>query len=164
MGARPPETGAPAAVRAGEAGGAERWEHELQGREQDRRSSKQAARQAVGELTDRELFLAGVVLYWAEGAKDKTYARRERIHFVNSDPNVVRLFLRWLSLLGVTPDRLRFRVSIHESADVGAAERFWADVAGVEVSALQKANLKRHNPKTVRKNTGDAYRGACSST
>ncbi|OII66919.1 hypothetical protein [Streptomyces sp. CC77] len=136
-----------------------RWEHERERREEDRRHSKQTARQAVGDLSERELFLTGVVLYWAEGAKDKAYARRERIHFVNSDPNVIRLFLRWLALLGVSPDRLRFRVSIHESADVGSAERFWANVAGVDVSALQKANLKRHNPKTVRKNTDDAYRG-----
>ncbi|MEU0948753.1 hypothetical protein ABZ379_39695 [Streptomyces canus] len=40
-----------------------------------------------------------------------------------------------------------------------AAEEFWADIAGVGTAAFSKATLKRHNPRTVRKNTGDTYRG-----
>ncbi|WP_149179880.1 hypothetical protein [Streptomyces sp. TRM49041] len=136
-----------------------RWEHELAMRDIERRHTKQEARRAIDQVTDRELLLVGVALYWAEGAKDKTYQRRERLHFINSDPNVITLYLRWLDLLGVMPDRLRLRVSIHESADVGEAEKFWAELAGVDVATFQKPILKRHNPKTSRKNTGEAYRG-----
>ncbi|MEU7113601.1 hypothetical protein [Streptomyces sp. NPDC046182] len=128
-------------------------------RDQERQETKRSAREAVGGLSDRELFIAGVTLYWAEGAKDKTYSRREALHFINSDPNVIILYLRWLELLGVTRDRMRLRVSIHETADVAEAERFWAALAGVDASTFQKATLKRHNPKTVRKNTTEAYRG-----
>ncbi|MFC7923800.1 hypothetical protein [Streptomyces cinereoruber] len=127
--------------------------------DEERQETKRLAHESVGALTDRELFIAGVTLYWAEGAKDKTYRRREVLQFINSDPNVITLYLRWLDLLGVTPDRLRFRVSIHESADVAEAERFWAELGGVDASAFQRATLKRHNPKTVRKNTAEAYRG-----
>lgn len=54
---------------------------------------------------------------------------------------------------------MHFRVSIHESADVPAAEQFWADLAGAAPSVFKKATLKKHNPKTTRKNTSDAYRG-----
>ncbi|MEU7009198.1 hypothetical protein [Streptomyces sp. NPDC046332] len=128
-------------------------------RDQERQETKRSAREAVGGLSERELFIAGVTLYWAEGAKDKTYSRREALHFINSDPNVIILYLRWLELLGVTRDRMRLRVSIHETADVAEAERFWAALAGVDASTFQKATLKRHNPKTVRKNTTEAYRG-----
>ncbi len=39
------------------------------------------------------------------------------------------------------------------------AERYWADLVGADRSAFNKTTLKRHNPKTVRKNTGDSYRG-----
>lgn len=113
----------------------------------------------MGDLCDREVFLAGVVLYWAEGAKDKSYSRRERLHFINSDPNVIIFFLRWLDVLGVERERLRFRVSIHESASVTAAQQFWADLVGVEAATFQKPTLKKHNPKTTRKNTEEAYRG-----
>ncbi|WP_335940148.1 hypothetical protein [Streptomyces sp. PTD5-9] len=127
--------------------------------DEDRRRTKAQACAAVGELSDRELFLAGVTLYWAEGAKDKTYSRRESLLFINSDPNVITLYLRWLELLGVTRERLHLRVSIHESADVAGAERFWADLTGVPVTSFQKATLKKHNPRTVRKNTAETYRG-----
>ena len=120
---------------------------------------KAVAKQAVGGLSDREVFLAGVVLYWAEGAKDKSYSRRERLQFINSDPNVISFFMRWLDVLGVERERLRFRVSIHESANTAEAEEFWAALVGVEPSVFQKATLKTHNPKTNRKNTSEAYRG-----
>ncbi|MGI5426356.1 hypothetical protein [Streptomyces sp. CA-179760] len=135
------------------------WEATLQRREEERQHTKAVAQQAVGDLTDREVFLAGVALYWAEGAKDKSYSRRERLHFINSDPNVIDFFLRWLDVLGVERERLRFRVSIHESADVQEAEEFWAGLVGVAPATLQKATLKKHNPKTSRKNTSEAYRG-----
>jgi hypothetical protein len=128
-------------------------------RDQERQATKAAAEAAVGELTDRELFFAGVALYWAEGAKDKPHRRTEVLQFINSDPNVITLFLRWLDFLGVQRERLTLRVSIHETADVEAAERFWAGVAGVDTSAFSRATLKRHNPRTVRKNTGDTYHG-----
>ncbi|MFJ7960608.1 hypothetical protein ACIQ62_30385 [Streptomyces sp. NPDC096319] len=127
--------------------------------DEERQETKRLARESVGTLSDRELLVAGVALYWAEGAKDKTYRRSESLQFINSDPSVITLYLRWLDLLGVERDRLRFRVSIHESADVAAAERFWAELVGVDGSTLQRATLKRHNPRTVRKNTAEAYRG-----
>ncbi|WP_328910601.1 hypothetical protein OG230_14405 [Streptomyces sp. NBC_00234] len=127
--------------------------------DEERHETKHRAREAVGTLSDRELFIAGVALYWAEGAKDKAYSRRESLQFINSDPNVITLYLRWLELLEVPRERMRFRVSIHESADVTGAEQFWAELAGVPASAFQRATLKKHNPKTTRKNTAEAYRG-----
>jgi len=127
--------------------------------DQERQATKAAAAAAVGELSDRELFFTGVALYWAEGAKDKPHRRTEVLQFINSDPHVIRLFLRWLEFLGVRRERLTLRVSIHESADIEAAETFWAGIAGVDTSAFSKATLKRHNPRTVRKNTGDTYHG-----
>lgn len=135
------------------------WEARLRAREEERLATKEEGRVSVGELTERELFLAGVALYWAEGSKDKPYARRERVAFVNSDPSMIQVYLAWLRLLDVDRQRLRFAVMIHEDADVAAAEKYWADVTGADASAFYKTCLKRHNPKTVRKNTGENYQG-----
>ncbi|WP_432145114.1 hypothetical protein [Streptomyces sp. bgisy084] len=136
-----------------------RWEHELAVRDRERRETKSAATQEVGDLSDRELLFAGAALYWAEGAKDKPYKRREHVQFVNSDPGVIEVFLAWLRLLGVEPDRIAYRVMIHMTADVEAAERYWAELVGVDVASLQKTTIKKHNPKTTRKNVGEGYRG-----
>ncbi|MFF5533988.1 hypothetical protein ACFY71_16090 [Streptomyces cinerochromogenes] len=97
--------------------------------DRERAETKQAVAAAIGRLSDRELFITGVALYWAEGTKDKPHARRESVEFVNSDPGMISVFLAWLDLLNVARDRLR------------------------------KTILKRHNPTTVRKNTGSTYRG-----
>ncbi|MEB8342177.1 hypothetical protein [Streptomyces endophyticus] len=136
-----------------------RWEHEHTVRDAERRQAKEAALTAVGQMTERELFLTGVALYWAEGTKDKPYDRRETVTFVNSDPGMIQTFLAWLDLLGIDRERLRFCVMIHETADVTGAERYWSELAGADPNAFYKTTIKKHNPKTVRKNVGDTYRG-----
>jgi len=136
-----------------------RWEHELAIRDEERQKTKAAATQEIGSFSERDLFLAGVALYWAEGSKDKPYARREKAIFVNSDPGVIQLYGAWLNLLGVEPGRIQYRVMIHMTADVEAAKRYWADLVGVDVSTFRKTTIKKHNPKTVRKNVGEGYRG-----
>ncbi|MCC5480038.1 hypothetical protein [Streptomyces barringtoniae] len=135
------------------------WEERLRLRDEERQGTKERAKLAIGDLSTRELFLLGVGLYWAEGGKDKPYARRETVAFVNSDPGMIEVFLAWLDLLGVERHRLRFTVMIHETADVEAAERYWAQLVDADRSSFNKTTIKKHNPKTVRKNTGDTYRG-----
>jgi hypothetical protein len=39
------------------------------------------------------------------------------------------------------------------------AQRFWLEVTGASPSQFHTPTLKRHNPKTVRKNVGDGYHG-----
>ncbi|MFJ4772569.1 hypothetical protein ACIP88_26270 [Streptomyces uncialis] len=136
-----------------------RWDQELAVRDIERQRTKATAYSEVGALTPRELMAAGTALYWAEGTKDKPYARREDVLFVNSDPGVIRVFLSWLQLLEVDPERLRYRLMIHETADTEEAKRYWADFVGVNPDAFQKTTIKKHNPRTVRKNTGEDYRG-----
>lgn len=136
-----------------------RWAPYRAERDRQRKETKSAAAAEILELTDRELLILGVGLYWAEGAKSKPYKIRESVQFINSDPDMIRVFLRWLSLFDVGPERLVFRVMIHESADVEAAERYWAELVGIDVEQLGKTTLKKHNPRTVRKNVGAGYRG-----
>ncbi|MFI0763427.1 hypothetical protein ACH4TQ_00645 [Streptomyces sp. NPDC021218] len=135
------------------------WEATLRQREIERQRTKLAAAREVGKLTGRELFLVGVGLYWSEGSKSKPHNPTERATFINSNPDMIQLYLAWLSLLGVEPERLRYRVMIHESAQVADAERYWAELIGVDVTTLERTTLKKHNPKTVRKNVGEGYRG-----
>ena len=118
-----------------------------------------AAAEQIPAIAESELFVAGVVAYWCEGAKTKPWRPGDGVDFINSDPDVIVLFLRWLELVGVARDRLSFRVSIHESADVTGATQYWADLVGVDPSTFLSVNLKRHNPRTVRHNVDDGYHG-----
>lgn len=112
------------------------------------------AREEIGSVGDRELLLCGVVLYWAEGSKSKPWSRGHRVTFMDSDPGLIRLFIRWVGLLGIERDRLILRVQIHESADVERAQREWSRITGIPVESFRRPTLKRHNPRTRREERG----------
>jgi chorismate mutase len=122
-------------------------------------ATRAAARAEVSALADERLFAAGVVAYWAEGEKSKPWQPSAMVTFINSDAGMILLFLRWLELIGIERDRLRFRVSIHESADVAGAIAHWSRIVGVPADQFQKTILKRHRPRTVRHNVGEDYFG-----
>jgi transposase-like protein len=136
-----------------------RWMRERNRREAERAEVKREAAARVGALNDRELMLLGAALYWAEGAKDKPWARREKVALINSDASVLHLFLRWLDLMDVSEQRRCYRLSIHETADLEAAHAYWSDVLGVPRDQFDRPTIKRHQPKTVRHNTGIDYHG-----
>lgn len=125
-----------------------------------RRAVVQAqAKAQITELSESELFVAGVVAYWAEGAKNKPWREGQSVKFMNSDPKLIRLFLSWLRLIGVSPDRLIFRLHIHESADSSDAVAFWSEVVGAPRSQFGNCTIKTHKPTTIRKNVGPEYHG-----
>ncbi|MDQ1697867.1 MAG: hypothetical protein QOJ03_3220 [Frankiaceae bacterium] len=118
------------------------------------------AAHALGSVSARELLMAGVALYLAEGSKAKPWRPRDRqVVFINSDPAILYVFLAWLDLIGVAESRRTYRLSIHESADTAVHEAWWAKSLGLDVRSFRRASLKRHKPLTVRKNTGDNYHG-----
>ena len=135
------------------------WEAERLLREAERNAARAAAAAQIGELNCREVLIAGAIAYWCEGMKNKPYRRDDRVVFTNSDPALIRLFLRFLLTAGITRERLIYQVQIHESADVEAAQRFWLNVTQAPSAQFRRPTLKRHNPVTVRKNIGDTYRG-----
>jgi hypothetical protein len=134
------------------------WAAERPVREARRAAAREAAAAQIGELTDRELLIAGSIAYWCEGAKSKPHRRDDRVIFTNSDPALIRLFLRFLDATGTPRTDLVFRVFIHENADVESAQQFWLEVTGAAVDQFLTPTLKHHNPKTVRKNVGENYR------
>jgi len=135
------------------------WEAERRSREAKREATRASAAAAIGSLTQREFLIAGAIAYWCEGAKNKPHFRHDRVVFLNSDPGLIMFFLRFLDAAGVGRDNLIYRVQIHESADVAAAEQFWLALTGAAPDQFRKTSLKRHNPKTIRKNVGSSYRG-----
>ncbi len=135
------------------------WAGERKRREAAREAVKAAARSEIGQLTEREIKIAGAIAYWCEGTKSKPHRRAERLMFINSDPQLMKFYLCFLASVGVSPDRLVFRLSIHEDADIAAARDFWLSVTGADPSQFRRPSLKHHNPKTVRWNTGDSYHG-----
>jgi transcriptional regulator with XRE-family HTH domain len=153
---RPPHLSPEESRKRSAAGVRRYWEREYAARDEERK----AIAREIGELTEREILIAGAVAYWCEGTKSKPWRQTgARVTFMNSDPGLIRFFLCFLDAAGIQRSDLIFRVSIHESADVEAAQRFWAELTEAPADQFRTPTLKRHNPKTVRKNTGESYRG-----
>ena len=135
------------------------WEVERPAREAQREAVRAGAAGQIGLLSKREILIAGAIAYWCEGTKSKPHRRQECVVFINSDPGLIKFFLLFLLEAGVEPTQLRFRVHIHETADVSAAEQFWRDVTAADPAQFQRTTLKTHNPRTIRKNVGGDYHG-----
>jgi transposase len=135
------------------------WEAQRPRNEARREATRAEAAAQIGSLTDRETLIAGAVAYWCEGAKNKPYHRYDRVVFTNSDPALVSFFLRFLDVARVDRRQLIYRLYIHENADVEAAQIFWLALTGAEKDQFRQPTLKRHNPKTTRKNSGNTYHG-----
>jgi transposase len=135
------------------------WSARREVSEAQRAAEVRAATAEVGELTKREILKAGAIAYWCEGSKNKPDRIYDRVSFINSDPGLIRFFLRFLDTAGVPRDDLILRVFIHENADAAAAQGFWLRLTGVQPNQFRSPYLKHHNPKTRRTNVGESYHG-----
>lgn len=90
----------------------------------------------VKDMKKGELFYAGVALYWAEGFKKDNLAG-----FSNSDPHMVKFFIRWLEqCCNIPHDRLKFRLGVNElyRNKVEIVENYWSKFLNIPVSQFQK--------------------------
>lgn len=115
----------------------------------------------VGTLTEREAWLVGVALYWAEGSKQYDYRPSTGIVFGNSDPGMLRFFLVWLRMQGVSDAELVYELYLHSSRkeEVEKARRWWAKSLSLSLDSIDRVYFKQGNPKTRRHNRGDLYHG-----
>lgn len=93
----------------------------------------------VGSISNRELFLLGLALYWAEGSKTG-----RRVIFVNSDPAMISLFIRWVRECFAIPlADLSCRVQINEAHThrLQEIEHYWSQLTGLPLSQFTKTTL-----------------------
>lgn len=105
------------------------------------KSLRKAGIKEIGKLTKRELFLAGVALYWAEGFK-----KDKRLGFANSDPAMVKFFLNWLIKSCRVPKesiRLRVGLNISHKNRVNKVQDYWSKITGVSKRQFQKPYFQK---------------------
>ena len=99
---------------------------------------KTEAKNEVGRLQSNELWLAGLMLYWAEGAK--TY----RVSISNSDPDLIKFMVRWLKEVCKVPqDRLRLQLHLHSGQNEQELKEFWPRLTGISLSQFYKSFVKK---------------------
>lgn len=120
------------------------------------------AKDEVGAISRRELWLLGIALYWAEGSKEKEWSVGHGVVFSNSDPRMIRVFLAWVAEF-VEPDNREpaFSIYLHMTKAhlIGDVRKFWSRETGLPASRFSKVCFKKGNVATNRKNIGLLYNG-----
>ena len=118
---------------------------------QQRYMEKRRVYQATGRTTADEknfLHIAGCMLYWAEGSKD-----RNRLEFVNADQNMMKLFIRFVRE-ELQVDDIDIKINIHCHTDLASEQasiqRYWCDILNLPDTAIRnvyrkKGGLSRRN-------------------
>ena len=113
-------------------------------------------------LSKRDLWLVGISLYWAEGSKEKDYSPGSGIQFGNSDPKMIKVFIKWLlDVCDISRNRVIFDIYIHEKSKNTLKEvrEYWAKQTGFSVENFNRIYFKKHKVKTNRKSDKDLYFG-----
>src|SRR3989344_2365832 len=92
----------------------------------------------IGRLSKRDRFIAGFYLYWGEGIK----SGRGNVGIANTDPAVIRSFIRWMKVLGISKDRMYVRLHLYKDMDIGREMRFWSQEIQMPLDQFRKPYVK----------------------
>ncbi len=128
----------------------------------ERRRAERLAAQNEGRRLAKDgepLHAAGCMLYWAEGAKSRNVVR-----FSNSDPEMVRLFVRFLRTYFDVADE-HVRVTCYLFADhverQKEVEQFWLDTLELPRSSLCKSIVNVYSKHSQKKRRNKLPYGTC---
>lgn len=114
------------------------------------------AKAEVKTFAINPLFLVGVSLYWAEGAKNSM----ESVKFVNSDQNMIILMMKWLrEICKISEGKFRIHVHMHDLHSRNNINAYWSKITGVPLNQFYKPYIK-HTSLGQRRNI--LYNGTCS--
>jgi hypothetical protein len=110
-------------------------------------AARAEAVERVGEVTDRDLLVFALALYAGEGGKSEG-----AVIFANSDPVLIRVFLRWLrSEFDLDEERFRGRLYLHTDLDLAVATEFWSELSGIPPERFHRPYRAAADP-TMRRN------------
>lgn len=118
-------------------------------RKQYQDEGKSLAKKYINE----SLFIMGCSLYWAEGNKS-----RNMMGFSNSDPNMLKLFMRFL-MTYFNANKEDFKVNLHTHKDNGKPineiMKYWMEVLDLPEKAMMKpyVDIRQVSGSRGRKNT-----------
>ncbi|MBI4175143.1 helix-turn-helix domain-containing protein [Candidatus Berkelbacteria bacterium] len=116
-------------------------------RAEEEHSLYSAGKSELGMLTNRDKFIAGVALYFAEG--DKTgYS----VAFSNSDPRSIVFMMDWFRIfLKVPENKFRGYLYIHDDQNIPLAKDFWSKIANIPLMQFTKVYIVPNNKKRFRR-------------
>ena len=99
-------------------------------------------------FAEEKLKVAGIMLYWAEGTLNGN-----TVDFANSNPEMVRIFLRFLrEICGVSEQRLRVYIYAYSRENINKIKRYWGKITGISILQFTKPYIRTGSPHLSRRN------------
>lgn len=90
-------------------------------------------------LSRRELYIAGLFLYWGEGLKDLRYS----IALYNTNPQMIKFALSWyIKILRVPQEKIKIKLHLYRNMNIAEQQRFWSKALGLPVSQFSTPYIK----------------------
>lgn len=110
----------------------------------------------IGQISRRDLLIAGIALYWGEGSKsDKT-----SLAFVNSDPSMIKFMYRWFNeVMGVKKEEFMPRIFINEihRPRIKVVLNFWSSFLDLPISQFGNPVFLKMKQKKIYDNYNVYY-------
>lgn len=91
-------------------------------------------------LSKKELFLAGIFLYWGEGGK----THKGQLSISNTDPGVVKFSLLWMIYaLDIPITKIRVLLHLYQDMNKEEALTYWSKTLGISQSQFTKPYIKK---------------------
>ncbi len=117
----------------------------------------QKVKNEIGVLSKRELLIGGIFLYWGEGSKSADYTTSVS----NTDPDVIKFFIKWLSLFGVKRNNLKINLHLYNDMSINKEVNFWAKELQVPHSCFRKPYIKESKFSNLSYKNGFGH-GTCN--
>ena len=100
------------------------------------------------ELKNKPLFIAGLMLYWAEGDNGKAGSN---VRLTNIDPRMIKVFINFaLSLCKVPKENIRIGLLIYPDLNENICKNFWSKYTSVPVNQFHKIQVIKGRHPTKR--------------
>ncbi|MDO8603911.1 MAG: helix-turn-helix domain-containing protein [bacterium] len=123
-------------------------------------SSKLKAIALVDQMTQRDLFMLGIGLYWGEGTKSE----RSALAVVNSDPEIILVMKKWFEIIfNVKDEDFMPRIFINEihQPRIKKVVEYWSSLLKLPKEQFGNQVLLKIKQKKVYENY-DSYYGILS--
>jgi hypothetical protein len=99
----------------------------------------ESAKKEVKKISKKELWLIGIMLYWAEGGK----TQRGLVRFSNSDPEMIKIMMKFFRHICKVPEKkFRCYIHIHPHLNFRKAEQYWSQITKVPLKQFFKTYRK----------------------
>jgi len=117
----------------------------------------QKQKRVIFPLSKRELYLAGLFLYWGEGSKSQP----TNLSISNSDPSIINFFIYWLSKsLSVPKKKMRVYLQLYSDMDIEKEIKFWSEALKIPLRQFSRPYVKKSSSERINHKGGFGH-GTC---